>query len=529
MTQVNLDQEEQTRTNTSTKNLLESSFDHAIDTLLDVSDDLINLTIDDACCTSDLSPIKSTLESPFVIEAAPPQDDAMIETQAGIPNIDLSSHTNLIRDMEHASVASHSPPRRLEFCEDDAALRKRVNIQDSKNTVRYFSRSKEETAFVGRVTASKKEREKQLELASYSSPLPESPVKRRYAEDDIVAAMADTVTDTGTKIREEVMTTMDQFMKWAGDEKFIQQIEGATKVVHTSFSESTVNLQRSIDALAELGKTGLGGEKAAMMPNITPLSIKESWDETASKFRATLQESSNQLKASIQAISNDTLCPSKHDDSMEVDCNEAIEIPIYEHPYFGRERSLSEHILRDSSVSNFNVGVNVLPQLDANVYHTTDTTLPTYGLHFNTQASTEVCVPAYGKVNLPDEAAALPFQATKSEQIGVDRKRHVVNGARRWNKSREPPVRTPTVSPKVVAPVSAPPAFPDFLEWEAFPETDAFFQPILGESRFAEHATPTKSNRSLAVTPVMPSRTLKLKRSSPSSMWKSSPVSTADI
>jgi hypothetical protein len=144
--------------------MLESSFDHAIDTLLDVSDDLINLTIDDACCTSDLPQMNPTLESPLVIEAATPEDDAEGETQGAIPSPDPNSHTDLIRDMEHASTASHSPPRRLDFCEDDA-LPKRVNIQDSKNTVRYFSRSKEEKAFVGRITASKKEREKQLEIA----------------------------------------------------------------------------------------------------------------------------------------------------------------------------------------------------------------------------------------------------------------------------------------------------------------------------------------------------------------------------
>lgn len=512
---MKLDQEE--KTGTSTKTMLESSFDHAIDTLLDVSDDLINLTIDDACCTSDTSPTNPTLESPFVIEAAPPQD------------CDLNSHTDLIRDMEHASATSHSPPRILDFCEDDGALPKRVNIQDSKNTVRYFSRSKEEKAFVGRITASKKEKEKQLEIASYSPSVPESPVKRRYAEDDIVAAMADTVTDTGTKIREDVMTTMDQFIKWAGDEKIIQQIEGATKVVHTSLSESTAKVQRSIDALAELGKSGLG-EQTAMMPTIASLNVKESWDETTSKLRATLQESSNQLKASIRAISNDTICPNRHDDSMESECIEAIEIPIYEHPYFGLERSSSEPVLSNSPASNFNVGVNVFPRLDVNVYHTTESNLHTSmdATHANqdSQTSNEVCLSDNGKTIIPN----VPIRAAKLEQIGVDRKLLVIDGARRWNKSREPPIRTPAASPKlpVVAPVSAPPAFPEFLEWEAFPETDAFLQPILGESRFAEQATPTKSNRSLVDTPVMPSRTFKLKRNSPS-MWKRSPVSTADI
>jgi hypothetical protein len=342
--------------------------------------------------------------------------------------------------------------------------------------------------------------------------------------------MADTVSDTGSKIREEVMTKMDHFIKWAGDEKIIQQIEGATKVVHTSFSESTAKVQRSLDALAELGKSGLG-EQTSMMPTITPLNVKESWDETTSKLRATLQESSNQLKASIRAISNDTLCPNRHDDSMESDCIEAIEIPIYEHPYFGLERSSSEPVLNNFSPSNFNVGVNVFPPLDANVYHTTDSNLHTSmdarNANQDLQASTEVYLSASGKTILPEEPPSLSLRTTKSVHVGVDRKLHVINGARRWNKAREPPVVTPTASPKPAAPVSAPPAFPEFLEWEAFPETDAFLQPVLGESRFAEQATPTKSNKTL-VTPVMPSKTFELKRNSPS-MWKRSPISTADI
>lgn len=460
-------------------NPIEISFDLAIDTILDVSDDIINLTIEDACSGVGLSPIIRKDDSPIRFEeqcqdAISKAEDALVRLE------EQEDYTTLIRGMERAPTTSHSPARRLEFFDENESMtsvKKRVSIQDSKNTVRYFSRSKEEQEFVGRMLVSKKTKPPDASLC-YSQPLPdnpplpESPVKPRYAEDDIVGAMADTVTDAGRKVRAGMVTKMDQFMKWA-----------------------------------------------------------ENLEESSSKFKVTLGQQSNQLKKSFQALSNDAICTSSPHTSMDSQYGDPMELPIDDHPCLddqnspvdkGKpgeflERCLSEPVPLPTKatiidIPSFNVGVGVLPKLDQEIFHLKHTILDvsadsnqSFERSFSaplpmawrndaqsvvsvaeSEASTEVLMRSNGKIVMAEQDSDLVrrCQAIKLQKVVLNRKLSVVNGARRWNKAQQSP-------PMARSDLDV------FFEAEERRDSSFINQPVFDDSSFGDPPTPTSSNRRL--------------------------------
>jgi len=104
-------------------NPIEISFDLAIDTILDVSDDIINLTIEDACSGVGLSPIIRKDDSPIRFEAQ--FQDAISKAEDALVRLEeQEDYTTLIRGMERAPTTSHSPARRLEFFDENESMKR---------------------------------------------------------------------------------------------------------------------------------------------------------------------------------------------------------------------------------------------------------------------------------------------------------------------------------------------------------------------------------------------------------------------
>jgi hypothetical protein len=511
---------------------MEVSFDNVMDAILNVSDEMVNLSTDETCCAAESSPIRVIVDS--TVLGASESQGLITDSEVSVvqSNQDTSTsttticdnqenHTTLMRDIEvasHSTTPRPSPSRRLDFYDESDVLHpKRVNIQDSRNTVRYFSRSMEEKAFYNRGRHLKKK--KATDRVAYAPPLPDIPVTDRDAESDVIASMRETVTEAGSMIREEVMAKVGQFRKWTGDKPFIMQLRGASKAVQDTVSVSQEKVKQSLLAFAELGTTVNGGQKSP----IRPININESWEVNSTGQKASAFTFSDAI--GIGCICVDPTCVDH--DSTPDDSDEAIELPLNEHQRIVEtclEGNSLDPTPRKSSNSTFEQNVYIATTISES---TTDSSESVHSaVQYDedlSQVNSTVSPVGAGRDSVVCKGGSSKvLQRKPPENVSLTRKHDVVNGARRWNLAQRSPTPTP---PKVS----------QFLELGHFPNVSTLQQPILDDDSCGDApSTPPKCNRT-APMPIRPfanlkrSPSAKLKKQWSAAKLKSSPISTLDI
>lgn len=479
-------------------------------------DDVVDVSMDETCSTTESSPIGFIVISPLP-GAGESQSlighsvVSVVQSNHGTTTIfDIQeNHSTLIRDMEvasHATSPNASPSRRLDFNDESDVLQpKRVNIQDSKNTVRYFSRSREEKAFYRRGRLLKKK--KAIDSSGYASPLPDT------TESDVVATMRETVTGAGNMIREEMMAKVEQFRKWTGDQSFIMKFRGASSVLQDTVYVSQERVKQSLLAFADLGTTANGDQK----PPIRPISINDSWDDSSTRLKASAFTFS-------EAIGCICLDPTWVDhDSTRDDSHEAIELPLNEHQRNVEKRleGNSEPNPRKSSTSTLEQNVYIATTISESTTDSSESGQSDVQYDEDLSRVTSPVGSVRGIV-VCKEGSSKVLQRKRPENEAITRRYEVVNGARRWNLAQRSP--TPT-----------PPKAPQFLEMEEFPNVSSIQQPILDNESCVEPSTPPKCNRTAPTPPTATfanlkrSPSAKLKKQWSASKLKCSPISTLDI
>ncbi|KAI2490648.1 hypothetical protein MHU86_23919 [Fragilaria crotonensis] len=454
-------------------------------------DDVVDVSMDETCSTTESSPIGFIVISPLP-GAGESQSlighsvVSVVQSNHGTTTIfDIQeNHSTLIRDMEvasHATSPNASPSRRLDFNDESDVLQpKRVNIQDSKNTVRYFSRSREEKAFYRRGRLLKKK--KAIDSSGYASPLPDT------TESDVVATMRETVTGAGNMIREEMMAK-------------------------DTVSVSQERVKQSLLAFADLGTTANGDQK----PPIKPISINDSWDDSSTRLKASAFTFS-------EAIGCICLDPTWVDhDSTRDDSHEAIELPLNEHQRNVEKRleGNSEPNPRKSSTSTLEQNVYIATTISESTTDSSESGQSDVQYDEDLSRVTSPVGSVRGIV-VCKEGSSKVLQRKRPENEAIARRYEVVNGARRWNLAQRSP--TPT-----------PPKAPQFLEMEEFPNVSSIQQPILDNESCVEPSTPPKCNRTAPTPPTATfanlkrSPSAKLKKQWSASKLKCSPISTLDI
>jgi predicted chitinase len=218
----------------------DSSFDEVVvDTILDVSADLANLSVDQVC--PDLSPIKQK-NSP-VRQGSPNNIQAISNfgvalNGPGSTNDQYADFATLIREIQQPFITAggHSPARRLDFDDENP---KKVIIQDHMNTVRFFSRSIEERE----------------QLRSFE----DSPHRSRNqdfgsAVSVMVAEQLKQLKEAGYTLREDVVAWADDLAQWAHEEKLADRMEGASlkiqETIQKQLTETSSALHETIAAIA---------------------------------------------------------------------------------------------------------------------------------------------------------------------------------------------------------------------------------------------------------------------------------------
>ena len=511
---------------------LEISFDNMIDTIRDVSDDVVTLSIHDTCCAAKTSPLRVIVNS-HLPTARGPQEAIVESSSVSTPQSSSDSnttlihdspenHATLIRDIENASQSippSHAPNRRLDFTDESDVLQtKRVNIQDSRNTVRYFSRSKEEKAFFKRNKQLKKK--KTGGRVAYAPPLPDTPVTERAAGANVVASVRDTMVEAGSLIRDEVMAKMGQLRNWTGHNTLNMNFGGASEVLEKGFSGSTEKVKQSMLALSEIGTTANGDRR----PLPRSISLTESWEENSKRLKA----ASFTFSEAMRSMSFDIIRVDRSGDSTNDETFEAIELPLDEHQDFieqclEKESSESDSAICKSSSSTFERNISIATTISASTTDSSESDqAPKQQISDDSQAaSTGHLAQAPQEIDVGQEGSYQALQKKQPDTVDNPTKLDVVHATCRWNAAQESYNNMPTTSAS-------------FLEMEPCPTLQ---QPIILDDECCgdEPSTPPKSNRTSALMPTGPFHTLKrspsarMRKHLSSTKLKRSPISALDI
>ena len=357
-----------------------------VNNIVDLSDHIGNLSIDDSCCPSEDVPVRIMLDASLSL----PTDVSyeMEGIDAILVSEDLSdpgqeTHSSLIRYIEEASdhaSTSESLSRRL-FFSDYIPPPRRVIIQDSKNTVRYFSRSKEEKEFF-RMKRRSRDKRKIRETPAYSTPIddpPWIPIPKPNDEGYLSATMAETMTEAGTKF----FDTVNQLQKWAVERE-----------------------------------TAKKSEESPAKPFKFGINLVGSWEETSTKISG----GACSISETMRCIGVDGLCLSQLDDSSRDSKEENVEVPISKEtpstvmPLALASSQTSSHLSR------------ILPR-------------NSFQSDFSIASLSSVATPE--NMLASEEKRSDDIHTKTSKPVGRARKLDVVNGARRWNLAQRSPKSTP--------------------------------------------------------------------------------------
>lgn len=399
------DDDEPTKKDDSSLPTDEIIIEQGIQTILDISDDIIDLSMEEntgqgvVSSTTNLvlAPAKNAATASPMMMMTPP-DGAPLDALDDSLDRDYAT---LIRDLESAPRQTTDPTasdsvRRLDYFEPTYAPpsdTKKVVVQEPLNTVRFFKRSKEEKDLCfggGKVKIKPTKRNTALPKepgneGEYSEPLLDNPAKF-LAEDGVVGAFADHMREQMTLGAEKagLNKMTGDLLLWAEEEGVLQKVEGATAKIKETFQESstllssmaaslspkpaeggasdtyadraiemkeswdTVKIKNSIDESSVILQKSLDESSSKFRTTWEESTLKASLDEHSAKFKVVLDENSAKLKESIEAIGGESACVcASNANVLDPEEQASIEVKGPDEQGFGdvvMDRSYSGHI-----------------------------------------------------------------------------------------------------------------------------------------------------------------------------------------